>query len=305
MGKKPEFRLWLRSASNSYKVNCEKCDVTITAELTVIRKHGDSDHHKERMADIQINIQKTLDNFVAPVDDSVHCAEIRLSGFAAAHNIVFNLMDHLCETLKSIFPDSKIAQSLHTKRTKSTAIVKNVIGDFQKEQLAEKLKNVLFGILTDDSTDIGGVKSSCIVVRFYDKDAGIVISRFWDLVQVFGNEEPVSENPNDSFDIEYEKASAEHLFTLIIESFDKHTIPYENMVAYGSDGCNTMMGDHNSVKTRFQKLCPGITITKCVSHSLHLCASEACKKLPRDCEDLARNIYGHLKSSSKKAKSPS
>lgn len=33
---------------------------------------------------------------------------------------------------------------------------------------------------------------------------------------------------------------------------------------------------------------------KCICHSIHLCASEAVKTLPRHCEDLIRNIYTHL-----------
>lgn len=45
---------------------------------------------------------------------------------------------------------------------------------------------------------------------------------------------------------------------------------------------------------------PGIFIMKCVCHSAHLCASESCKRLPRSCEDLARNIFNFLKSSSKR-----
>lgn len=38
----------------------------------------------------------------------------------------------------------------------------------------------------------------------------------------------------------------------------------------------------------------------CVYHSAHLCAREACKELPRSCEDMARNINNFLKSSSKR-----
>ncbi|XP_031358464.1 uncharacterized protein LOC116182101 [Photinus pyralis] len=41
-------------------------------------------------------------------------------------------------------------------------------------------------------------------------------------------------------------------------------------------------------------------IQKCVCHSLHLCASEACKVLPRYCEDLARDIFNFFKHSSKR-----
>lgn len=39
---------------------------------------------------------------------------------------------------------------------------------------------------------------------------------------------------------------------------------------------------------------------KCVCHYAHLCVSEACKYLPQSCEDLARNIYNFIKSSSKR-----
>jgi hypothetical protein len=45
---------------------------------------------------------------------------------------------------------------------------------------------------------------------------------------------------------------------------------------------------------------PGISVYKCICHSLHICGSEACKKLPRSLEDLARNVYHYLKSSVKR-----
>lgn len=61
-----------------------------------------------------------------------------------------------------------------------------------------------------------------------------------------------------------------------------------------------MMGCRNSVASRFKEECLGITIIKCICHSAHLCASEACKALPRRCEDLARNIYNFMKCSAKR-----
>ena len=39
---------------------------------------------------------------------------------------------------------------------------------------------------------------------------------------------------------------------------------------------------------------------RCVYHSAHLCASEACKVLPRRCKDLVREIFNHFKCSSKR-----
>lgn len=39
---------------------------------------------------------------------------------------------------------------------------------------------------------------------------------------------------------------------------------------------------------------------KCICHSIHLCCSEACKRLPRRCEDLARNICNFFSHSCKR-----
>ena len=55
-----------------------------------------------------------------------------------------------------------------------------------------------------------------------------------------------------------------------------------------------------SVALRMRELCPGLRVCKCICHSLHLCCSEACKVLPRSCEDLARKIYNFFNSSAKR-----
>lgn len=51
------------------------------------------------------------------------------------------------------------------------------------------------------------------------------------------------------------------------------------------------MGAHYSLCSPLRTTFPGIIIMKCICHSIHLCASEAVKALPRRCEDLIRNIY--------------
>lgn len=124
--------------------------------------------------------------------------------------------------------------------------------------------------------------------RFYDEEEGGIISRFWELCQIFEKETNA------------EAATAEYLFQCITISFEKYGLSIENVIGFGSDGCGTMMGANNSVASRFQSHCPGLEIVKCLCHSLHLCASEACKVLPRTCEDLAWNIYNLFKASAKR-----
>ena len=73
--------------------------------------------------------------------------------------------DHLSELLTEVFPDSEIAKNINVKRTKTTAIIKNAIGSSQKFILSEKSKKQKFSLMTDESTDIGTKKTSCVVAR--------------------------------------------------------------------------------------------------------------------------------------------
>ena len=60
-------------------------------------------------------------------------------------------------------------------------------------------------------------------------------------------------------------------------------------------------GGHNSVSSRLNKYFPGITIFKCICHSIHICASEAAKELPKHCEDLIKYIFSHFSVSAKRS----
>jgi hypothetical protein len=77
---------------------------------------------------------------------------------------------------------------------------------------------------------------------------------------------------------------------IFINLFQNKNIPITNIIGFGSGGCNTMFGKHNSVSSRFRDSCPGIMTIKCICHSLHLRVSNACKVLSRNLEDFAREV---------------
>lgn len=76
------------------------------------------------------------------------------------HNITFLATDyHQTDVLKSCFKDSEITKNISLNRTKTTAHYKKY-NRLSKKELVSYLKTARFSILTDESTDIGTVKSS-------------------------------------------------------------------------------------------------------------------------------------------------
>lgn len=270
---------------------CIVCNTVLTAEFSVLKLHDKRQKHIDSIKKIPSTSKQVsaMASFVTKKDPShVQNAEVKLTAFLVKHNLAFRTADHLTELLSDIFPDSKIAQEISLKRTKVTAIATAVIGDTEKEVLTCKLKQSKFSVISDESTDISTQKSSCIVVRFYDEKSKQIVSKFWELSKIFDSSNPELAN---------EGATGKNLFNALIKSFQHVNIPLT--IGFAADRCSVMMGDNNLVSSRLKEHCPGIIIMKCVCHSAHLCASAACKELPRRCEDLAREIYAFFKSSSK------
>lgn len=108
------------------------------------------------------------------------------------------------------------------------------MGPYFKETLIEKLKSIKFSVMVDESTDISSEKAMCILVRYYYEEAGQILSRFLDLVNIYHKGDDRG-------------ATSENLFNLIMQTLEAYNIPKENIIGFASDGCNTMMGANNSV----------------------------------------------------------
>jgi len=227
----PKFANWLRPDQNSKtSATCITCNVNIASELVSLNRHLTSKKHilsSNSVAKTPSVIESFSPKFT-PLIQKVKSAEIKLVAFIAEHNIPFLAMDHLSELIKNLDPDSEVLKNIQLKRTKTTSIMKNVIGRTHKEYLVDCLINSKFSILTDESTDISCVKQACIVVRYFNRDIGKIVSHFFDLANVFDS---------NNQEIAYEGATGKNLFNSLIKAFNDYNIPSDNIIGFGSDGC--------------------------------------------------------------------
>jgi len=202
---------------------CKVCIRVFTAELSVIKKHVLTKKHITSIRTIGTK-QTPINNFIIDdaklkLADQTKQAELLLCGFLSEHNLAFNVTDHLAKICKKAFPDSKVALNLTLGRTKSKAVVKNIIGKCTSEEIANKLKTSLFSIIIDESTDIGCVKTMCICVKYFDSISNTFETNFFKLVQLFEN----SESANIG-------ATAEKIFNEVVKAFTDDDIPLKNMI---------------------------------------------------------------------------
>ncbi|CAG5056618.1 unnamed protein product [Parnassius apollo] len=186
----PTFKDWLLPDTNDLiKAKCVYCPGTsMVAELSNLKTHASTKKHLGNKPGSSGKTQ-TLTSLgfqrgITPQNREKARAEIKLSAFFAEHNIAFSVADHLTDLLKEVVTDSKLIKEIELKRTKITGVIKNVLGEGHKADLAQKLQKNQFSVMTDETTDVSTVKTACVVVRYFDQEAQKICSAFWELYKV-------------------------------------------------------------------------------------------------------------------------
>lgn len=252
-------------------------ELKLSSGKSDLKAHLHSKKHQDAAKAIH---QTKIDEHYCSEQGFTKQCEIKLALFIVEHNLPFAVADHLSKVCQNCFGDSSPANTLTLGRTKATAIIKNVVGLKQFQNINELLKQNYFSLCIDESTDITNTKSLCLVVRlcvnFEIKDL------FYGLLTV-------------------DQSDANSLYALIVNYFKQNNINYKaNMIGFAADGASVMTGKNKSVAQLLKKDNNNLFIIKCVCHSLALCSSYACLKLPSSVETLARNIYNYLSNSPKR-----
>ena len=167
----------------------------------------------------QVSMTSFVNNYQLKLAEQTKKSEILLSIFISEHNLPFNISDHLVKTCKAAFPDSKVCSNISLGRTKSTALVSNVIGLYSLEELTKVLQKTQFSIIIDESTDVGCVKTMCICVKYFDSSCDIFQTKFFKLVQLF---EDISSADKG--------ATAQKIFDEVIKALTDSKITLDNLI---------------------------------------------------------------------------
>lgn len=276
---RPECQQWLRPVpATDTRARCIACNSEFSARLQTILDHERSAHHQQRAA------RGGFDGYERErrIDRKVKTAMVKICAVFVEHNLAFLLADHLIPVLKEIGNDEDSAEvwrRLTMDRKLIQRIIKECLAVNERHILVEILQNSKFSIQYDETTDVAQIGNGCIVIKYLDHELQRIITALWEIIPIFHE----YENGHD--------ADAQHIYGIIRNSFLKDNVPLGNLVAFGSDGCHTMMGPNNSVAQRFSRDHPNIQIIKCPSHCLHLCAEYSTRRLPADVLKFCSSVH--------------
>lgn len=81
------------------------------------------------------------------LDRLVKEAQLKICVHLAEHNLPFLYVEHGSKFFPHCFPDSNVAKELNCSRTKTTEVIKNVIGPYVRKNIASHLRDSKFSII--------------------------------------------------------------------------------------------------------------------------------------------------------------
>lgn len=157
----------------------------------------------------------------------------RIVLFIAVHTSI-RTVDHLTELIKSCFGDSKFSR-IDLKRTKCTAIIRNLWGPYFEKAVVEDVGDQPYSLIIDESTDISTQKMLGVVIKYVSIRSRKIVSTFLSLLYL----------PD---------SSAEGISTTIDQFIKKSGLNPAHCIGLGTDNAAVMVGLHNGAHQKLERL---------------------------------------------------
>nr|XP_042909175.1 uncharacterized protein LOC122271550 [Parasteatoda tepidariorum] len=260
------------------KAFCKVCKVQLRAHRSDLTKHAATVKLVRNARTIAVPTQRKLPAIFSQ-KTATTSFEIKLAAFVACHTSIRSV-DHLTELLKSEFPPQSSSSSsssiclkdIKLHRTKCSAIIKKDIAPALFEEQIEGIKDEMFSLIIDESTDVSCVKHLCLCIRYYHPKDNRIVSQYLGLIHVT-------------------VTTAEVLYNTVKSFSGQNKIEIKQCFAIATDGASNLCGVNNSLFTLMKQDNPDLILVKCICHSLHLVCSHASEELPSNIDYLLRETY--------------
>lgn len=277
---------WIRPGKDAYTAKCVVCnnrDFTIShgGENDVTR-HLKSNTHIEHLKAAAGTSKLT--NIFSQVNSSdendVAFAEASFCYHSVMHSHSYISTGCVSNLFQMMFADSKTAKKYSCGKTKTAAIVTNVLGPASREIVLNQLADDRYFSISTDASNKGNIKTFPLILRYFHPQKGIQNS----LLSFYSLEAEDSTTISES----------------LLNNLHKHGLSIKNVTAYGADNANVNFGKTNSVYTALKKHNENILPVGCNLHILHNTAKHATNILKIDIETVVIKIYNEFSSSTKK-----
>lgn len=195
----------------------------------------------------------------------------RICLFIAEHCSIRSV-DHLSALIKASFPKHESAQ-FDLKRSKCTAILRNVWKPYFLKVLIEDIGKMPYSLILDESTDIATGKMLGIVVQYVSLEKECIVSTFLSLETL-------------------QDGTAASITNAVNSLVLKVGLDPKKCIGIGTDNASVMVGTLNGVHKKLESLWgKKLILVRCTCHSIQLAVSEATKILPRNLEFMIKEIY--------------
>ncbi len=254
-------------------------------------KHTETQSHKDLAKTFQFQARLQFSTPSLNETQQRLRAELKMAVLTANNNIPLAFHDKLSPTIRSVFPDSKVASNYHSASTKAMCLLNLAVAPLLIEKLVESMRTQPFSLSTDGSNDSGLQKMNPATVRMYDLQNDCISTRFFNMCVT-------------------SSSTAESIYSSLnskLEELLQCSSPWDLCSAVGVDNTSVNIGVRDSIKTRVLQQNSAIFFNGCPCHIIHNAArkssDEFCRSCTFDVEELCIDIFYWFDKSTKRKNS--
>lgn len=283
------FSEWVRpTQGDPFSAACIVCPAKIVIKhegRLALENHAKS---KKHVAAVQSKRNsRAIDVFMlkkgSPEEDKVAAAELCSVYHGVRHGHSYLPTDCGVKLNALIFKDSSLAPKVSCGRTKSEALVENVLAPYSQERLVAELKKTPFFSVSSDASNSGSTKVYPYTVQYFHEEEGVK----YGLLDFY-------EDANET---------SRAIYDQMVSITESCGLGVSKISSYGADNASVNYGKHNSVYQKLKEINPYIVKANCKCHLIHNTLKNANRILSaagHDVECIVLKIYSEFSCSAKK-----